>query len=144
MSVTRDDISDLILKRQRGIEARDAAGLGRLYATGCVVESPTAGGSVTGPAAIAAVYDAWFKGFPDMVASFEPPLIDGDRVVQIVMTVGTDTGGFLGVPPTGKPFRLRVVFLSTAADQQIVREQRIYDFTGMLVQIGVLKAKPAV
>jgi len=24
-----------------------------------------------------------------------------------------------------------------------VRERRIYDFTGMLVQVGVLKAKPA-
>ena len=26
---------------------------------------------------------------------------------------------------------------------KIVRERRIYDFTGMLVQIGVLKARPA-
>jgi hypothetical protein len=29
------------------------------------------------------------------------------------------------------------------ADGLIVHERRIYDFTGMLVQIGVLKAKPA-
>ena len=27
-------------------------------------------------------------------------------------------------------------------DGAIVREQRIYDFTGMLIQIGLLKAKP--
>ena len=27
--------------------------------------------------------------------------------------------------------------------RQIVRERRIYDFTGLLLQIGVLKAKPA-
>jgi len=26
---------------------------------------------------------------------------------------------------------------------KIVHERRIYDFTGLLVQIGVLKAKPA-
>jgi hypothetical protein len=26
---------------------------------------------------------------------------------------------------------------------KIVRERRIFDFTGLLVQIGVLKAKPA-
>jgi hypothetical protein len=28
-------------------------------------------------------------------------------------------------------------------DGAVVHERRIYDFTGMLVQIGVLKAKPA-
>ena len=28
------------------------------------------------------------------------------------------------------------------ADGQIVQERRVYDFTGMLVQIGVLKARP--
>jgi hypothetical protein len=29
-----------------------------------------------------------------------------------------------------------------APRREIVRERRIYDFTGVLVQIGVLKAKP--
>jgi hypothetical protein len=36
-----------------------------------------------------------------------------------------------------------MVFLYTVKDGQILHERRIYDFTGMLVQIGVLKAKPA-
>ncbi len=75
--------------------------------------------------------------------TFEEPLIDGNRVVQMITSVGTDTGQFLGLPPTGKPFRVRVVFLTTVRDHLIVHEQRVYDFTGMLVQIGVLKAKPA-
>jgi hypothetical protein len=34
------------------------------------------------------------------------------------------------------------VFLYELRDHHIVRERRIYDFTGLLVQIGVLKAKP--
>ncbi|MGH9146149.1 MAG: hypothetical protein ACRD1Q_05525 [Vicinamibacterales bacterium] len=28
-------------------------------------------------------------------------------------------------------------------DGQIVHERRIYDFTGILIQVGLLKAKPA-
>jgi len=55
---------------------------------------------------------------------------------------GNDTGGFLGLAPTGKPFRLPMVMVCALKDGAIVREQRIYDFTGMLIQIGVLKAKP--
>jgi hypothetical protein len=36
-----------------------------------------------------------------------------------------------------------MVTVCRVADGLIVHERRIYDFTGMLVQIGVLKAKPA-
>jgi hypothetical protein len=35
-----------------------------------------------------------------------------------------------------------MVFVCTLDDGLVVHEQRIYDFTGMLMQIGVLKAKP--
>ena len=49
----------------------------------------------------------------------------------------------MGLAPTGKPFRIPIVYLFTFDDRFIVHERRIYDFTGMLVQIGVLKAKPA-
>jgi hypothetical protein len=38
---------------------------------------------------------------------------------------------------------MRGSFLFFFADGRIKREIRIYDFTGILVQLGVLKAKPA-
>ena len=34
------------------------------------------------------------------------------------------------------------VFVLTIENGRITREHRIYDFTGMLIEIGVLKAKP--
>jgi predicted ester cyclase len=52
-------------------------------------------------------------------------------------------GGLFGLAPTGKTFRLPVVLMYELRGRQIVRERRIYDFTGLLVQVGVLKAKPA-
>jgi len=36
-----------------------------------------------------------------------------------------------------------VIILFTVRDEHILHERRVYDFTGLLVQIGVLKAKPA-
>jgi predicted ester cyclase len=98
---------------------------------------------VHGRHAIEEVYRAWFIAFPDVAFSAdEALLIDGDRVAQRLTTTGTDSGGFLGLPPTGKAFKVPLVALCTMADHQIVHERRIYDFTGMLIQIGVLKAKP--
>lgn len=141
--MTREEISALLTRRRQAYERRDAFGLASLYSETGVVESPMAGSSVTGRVAIAELFERWFKAFPDIEQTFEEPLIDGDRVVQAVLSEGTDRGEFLGLAPTGKPFNIRVVLVATTKDHQIVHEQRIYDFTGMLVQIGVLKAKPA-
>ena len=44
---------------------------------------------------------------------------------------------------SGRRFEMKSVFLITLVDGKISTEERIYDLTGMLVQIGVLKAKPA-
>jgi predicted ester cyclase len=82
-------------------------------------------------------------GFPDVQFTVVDLLVDENRVVWSIEVHGTDTGGFLGLPPTGKPFRVPVICLCTIRDGLISHERRIYDFTGMLVQIGVLKAKPA-
>jgi hypothetical protein len=38
---------------------------------------------------------------------------------------------------------MRCAFLFSFEDDRIAYEFRIYDFTGILVQLGVLKAKPA-
>jgi hypothetical protein len=37
---------------------------------------------------------------------------------------------------------VQVALLLKIADGLVIDERRIYDFTGVLVQVGVLKAKP--
>lgn len=89
------------------------------------------------------MYRAWFAAFPDVVTTTDDLLIDDSRAALAATITGTDIGGFMGLLPTGKPFRLPIVHLYKLQDEQILHERRIYDFTGLLVQIGVLKAKPA-
>ena len=55
---------------------------------------------------------------------------------------GTHQGEFLGLPATGKRVEFRGVFLQTLQDGHIVHERRIYDFTGLLIKLGVLTVKP--
>lgn len=140
--MTREDITAVLASWQDAVDRRDATALADLHAEDSVMESAMAG-TVTGRAAIAEVYRAWFSAFPDMVVTGDEPIIDGDRVVQVCNLAGTDLGGFMGTPPTGRPFRLPLVFLYTIRNGQVVHGRPIYDFTGLLVQIGVLKAKPA-
>jgi steroid delta-isomerase-like uncharacterized protein len=141
--MNRQNVEDLFARRQQALTRRDAVTLASFHSADGVLESPTAGGTVHGRKAIEEVYRAWFTAFPDaQFAADEALLIDGDRVAQRLTLTGTDTGGFLGLPATGKAFRVPLVVLCLLADHLIVHERRIYDFTGMLIQIGVLKARP--
>ena len=139
--MTRQQIADLLEVQERAFGQRDLAAMMAPYADDCVLESRLAG-TVTGAAAIAQVALAWFSAFPDATQSTEEVLIEGDRVVWLVTMTGTDTGGFMGLPPTGKTFKLPMVFIYTLKNDKVVHERRIYDFTGMLIQIGVFKTRP--
>jgi steroid delta-isomerase-like uncharacterized protein len=140
--MTREDILAVLDRRQEAFDHRDVRALANLHAEDGVVESLMAG-TVKGRPAIGEVYRAWLAAFPDVVVTADDLLIDGLRAAQSVTHAGTGMGEFMGLPPTGKPFRLSIVNLYEFRDGHILHERRIYDFTGLLVQIGVLKAKPA-
>lgn len=139
--MTRDQIEALMSRCATALVQHDAAALAVEHADHCVIESPTAGGPVTGREAIRQVYATWFKAFPDMAIKPEVPIIDGQRTAQGFMLSGTDTGGFLGLPPTNKPFRLPLVWLCEVDQGAITHSRPVYDFSGMLIQLGVLKVK---
>jgi steroid delta-isomerase-like uncharacterized protein len=140
-TMTRDEVIALFNRRQDAYDNLDAARLAADYADDCVVDSPT-GGTHTGRVAAEKVLRTVFDAFLDLKVRTDRLIVDGNQVAQVMSVAGTDLGGFLGLPATGKIFHLPAVFLYELNGAQIVRERRIYDFTGMLVQIGVLKAKP--
>lgn len=140
--MTREEITAFFARRQDAYARHDAAALAATHAEDCVLESPWAG-TVRGREAIEQFYRHLFTAFPDFKFQGEELLIDGHQIAHSATVVGTDIGGFMGFPPTGKPFRFPLVLLCTLDEHQIVHQRFIYDFTGWLVQIGMLKAKPA-
>jgi predicted ester cyclase len=140
--MTREKIVTWFDGRRRAWDHRDARTLAADYAPHAVVESPM-GGTHEGRTAIEAVIQAFFDAFEDMKVTADRLVIDGDAIVQIRNIEGTHIGVFLGLQPTGKPFHFTLANVYDLQDGQIVCERRIYDFTGLLVQIGALKAKPA-
>ena len=140
--MTRSEISDMIARFQDSWNRRDVGALAAFHTEDCVVDSPVAGGQARGREAIARSYEVVLHAFPDLPIKDEAPLIDGHRVVQIARISGTDRGGFMGLQPTGRFVDFPCVLIYDLENGLIVRERRIYDFTGMAVQVGAIKAKP--
>jgi steroid delta-isomerase-like uncharacterized protein len=140
--MTRDETQQFFNRRLDAWKRRDVDALTLDHAEGCVLESPMAG-EVRGRAAIESIYRGLFASFPDFTIESTELIVEGSRMVQAGTVSGTNTGGFMGLPPTGKQFKFPIVAILTLEDGLIVHERRIYDFTGLLTQIGVLKAKPA-
>jgi steroid delta-isomerase-like uncharacterized protein len=140
--MTSDEVLDVIRRWQEAFERRDLDAHTALYAETAVLESPMVG-SARGRAAVRAVIAKQWAAFPDSVFTLEPPVVDGDRAAIVAAVSGHHNGEFMGLPPTGKAFQLSLVFLMTFRGGHIEQERRIYDFTGFLVQLGVLTARPA-
>lgn len=141
--MSRDEVAALLQRRTDALNEHDVEAITRLYSVGCTVESPLAAGTVQGRQAVAKVYQSLFDAFPDVNFAPDITVIEDNRFAVSGLLTGTYTGGFMGLEPSGKPFRVPVVTIGTAEYGEIVSERRVYDFTGMLVQAGVLKARPA-
>jgi steroid delta-isomerase-like uncharacterized protein len=141
-TMTREQMQDFIKRRWEAYDDLDAAALAFDYAENAMIESPTAGVH-TGPEAAERAFRVIFNAFLDLTTTVDNVIVDGNNAVTVLLLEGTHIGDFLGIPPTGKRFTMPAVFFYQLENGKIVRERRIYDFTGLLVQIGVLKAKPA-
>jgi steroid delta-isomerase-like uncharacterized protein len=135
-------MSEFFARRDEAWQRHDSATLAADHTEDGEVDSPFFG-KITGHSAIQMTYTEWFFSFPDAEYFTEHLLIDGNKAVQLIKMSGTQKGDFCGLPPTGKRFEMRLADFFFFADDRIAQEIRIYDFTGILLQLAVLKAKPA-
>lgn len=139
--MTRNEIVQFFEARQKEWRIRHPEGLAEGHAADGVVVSPMFG-ALNGRAEITESYRKLFTTFPDWTFKTEELLIDGDRVAQHFVVTATQVGDFMGLPGTQRHGRIEGVLLSTMRDGLIANERRLYDFSALLIQIGVLKSKP--
>ena len=139
--MTHDEIRAFFTEQDTHWRNRDPHGLAAGHAEDGTLVSPIFR-TVTGARNIAVSYTTLFDVFPDWDYRSEALLIDGDRVAQPFTVTATHEGEFMGLPGSGKHFTIEGVRLFTMRDGKIAHERRYYDFTGLLIQLGVLKSKP--
>ncbi len=77
-------------------------------------------------------------GMPDMRATVEEMVAEGDKVVVRYTVTGTQTGDFMGIPATGKPIKMTAIDILRFKDGKIAEHWLEGDQLGMMQQLGVI------
>ena len=78
--------------------------------------------------------------FPDVRATAEDLLADGDKVIERTTAVATHTGEFNGIPPTGNPVVWTELHIYRFEDGKIAELWSEIDLLALLTQIGAIPA----
>ena len=79
-----------------------------------------------------------FAAFPDMHATVEDMISDGEKVVVRSTWTGTHQGEFMGIPATGKKVSYEVIDIMKFSGNQISEHWGLSDNMKMMVQLGLI------
>lgn len=143
--MTSDEIRSFLDRFVRAWETQDAQALGACYAPDCTVVSPIFH-TMKGREQLERSYRDLFRAFANPSIHVDDVVISSDappRAVIVWTVQAIHAGEIFGVPGSGRRIERTIAYIMTFRDGVIVNERRVYDFTNMLMQLGVLKAKPA-
>ena len=91
-----------------------------------------------GPAHMKQLVTTLTTAFPDSHFTVEDIIAAGDKVVGRITWSGTHQGEFLGIPATGKTFKVTHIQIYRFAGGKIVEHWAVRDDLGMLRQLGLI------
>jgi steroid delta-isomerase-like uncharacterized protein len=84
--------------------------------------------------------ESLFQGFPDIHHTVEDVVAEDDKVVYRTTIQGTNTGNFLGTPPTGKFVKVNDFTLLRIADGKIAEWWYECNLLEVMQQLGLVSA----
>jgi steroid delta-isomerase-like uncharacterized protein len=141
--MTRDDIQLFTARFIETWERADARALAMCYGDQARLNSPMFS-TVTGRERIEKSYVDLFRVFEKWHITIDRMIIDtvgAQRAVVLATSQATHVGDLYGYPGSGRRFMLHSALVLEFSNGLISSETRLYDFTGMLMQLGVLMAR---
>lgn len=77
--------------------------------------------------------------FADLQVSTEDLIADGDMVVVRMTMNGTNTGEFMGLPPTGKQVTMNGIEMFRLDSGKVVERWAEFDMMSLMQQLGVME-----
>jgi steroid delta-isomerase-like uncharacterized protein len=125
------------LWNNRKLEAAD-----RIFDQNCYTHQLQSGApevaTPRGPDAVKAHVTAWLSGFPDLKFTAEQMFADEERVFSQLAMNGTQTGHWMGIPPTGKRINIKMMTIHRIRAGKIIEDWVLVETLGLLQQFGAL------
>jgi steroid delta-isomerase-like uncharacterized protein len=84
------------------------------------------------------LFTAFIAAFPDLRFDTELMVADDDLVASYNTMAGTHQGEFMGIPPTGKSFKVLATDFCRFTDDGLISEHwGVFDMGSMMRQLGV-------
>ena len=78
------------------------------------------------------------QAFPDWAEEIKLIVAEGDLVATHFTSTGTNTGSFLGNPPTGKKIHINEMSIYRIVDDKIVEQLLLPDILSLSQQLGLI------
>jgi steroid delta-isomerase-like uncharacterized protein len=121
-------------------EKGNVAQANEVFTANCTLHDPSAppGGWPRGPEGARAIIATYRGAFPDVQFTLEDQLVDGDKVVTRWTARGSNTGEFMGMPPSGKKAVVQGIEIDRISNGKIAESWISFDALGLLQQVGAV------
>jgi steroid delta-isomerase-like uncharacterized protein len=116
---------------------RDTVAAGETYAPDYIYHGP-GGQEIRGREGIKELWAGFLAAFPDLRATIEELVAEGDKVVMRWRLRGTHKGELQGIAPTNKQMEIRSIEMLRIADGMLAEAWDEYDQMGMMQQLGAI------
>ena len=124
-----EEIRALWKAHSKAEDDRDIAGLLATLTSDCVYEVMGSGARWEGHEGATNFYLGLLGAFPDIDFNLTNIFIGPQGVCEEAIVLGTSTGEWLGIEPTGEAFAFRVViFFPWDAEAKLFKGERVYAF----------------
>jgi len=131
-----EENKDIVRKLAEAFNKKDLAAIGDLIAPDFVDHDL----KIEGWESYKQFINRFFIGFPDVHQTLLDMIAEGNRVVMYFKYIGTHTGDFLGVAPTGKKITLYAITTWRIVDGKIVEKgSQVWNFLDMYKQLGIIE-----
>jgi steroid delta-isomerase-like uncharacterized protein len=122
------------------VSSGDFDAIDQIVAPNFVEHEMVAPGMPSGREGMKALFMMVRQAMPDMVMTPEDIVVEGDRVAVRAVMKGTQTGAFMGIPPSGKHVEITVMDLHRIENNQFTEHWGVSDMLALMTQIGAIPA----
>jgi steroid delta-isomerase-like uncharacterized protein len=127
---------------EEAINQRRLAVIDELLSPDIVIHTPVPGVG-NGLESFRQLIGGFLSAFPDQGVELHDLVAEGDRVAVRHTHYGSHGGDFMGMPPTGRQFRVDGIEMFRIADGKVAEFWHMDDFLGLMQQLGAIPAPAA-